>query len=73
MDKPVVKELIQNDLTVNNLKKELSLLLFDETKQQQVKKDYEDLKHILSAGGNFLVWLDRLCPPLANWVVARWG
>ena len=28
---------------------------------------------ILSAGGNFLVWLDRLCPPLANWVVSRWG
>lgn len=28
---------------------------------------------ILSAGGNFLVWLDRLCPPLANWIMARWG
>lgn len=27
---------------------------------------------ILSAGGNLLVWLDRLCPPLANWLVARW-
>ena len=52
MDKLVVKELIQNDLTVENVKQELSLLLFDEAKQQQVKKDYEDLKHILSAGGN---------------------
>jgi lipid-A-disaccharide synthase len=52
MDKPVVKELIQNDLTVENLKQELSLLLFNETKQQQLRKDYEDLKHILSAGGN---------------------
>ena len=38
MDKPVVKELIQNDLTVENLKQELSLLLFNETKQQQLKK-----------------------------------
>jgi short-subunit dehydrogenase len=28
---------------------------------------------ILSAGGKALVWLDRLCPPLANWVVARFG
>lgn len=28
---------------------------------------------ILSAGGNALVWLDRLCPPLANWLVANWG
>jgi short-subunit dehydrogenase len=27
---------------------------------------------ILSASGNLLVWLDRLCPPLANWIVARW-
>ncbi len=52
MDKPVVKELIQNDLTVENVKEELSKLLFDEAKQAQVKRDYEDLKNILSAGGN---------------------
>ena len=26
---------------------------------------------ILSAGGTSLVWLDRLCPPLANWLVRR--
>ncbi len=52
MDKPVVKELIQNDLTVENIKQELSALLFDEAKQAQVKKDYEDLKNVLSAGGN---------------------
>ena len=52
MDKPVVKELIQNDLTVENLTKELSALLSDETKQQQLKKDYEDLKHLLSDGGD---------------------
>jgi short-subunit dehydrogenase len=28
---------------------------------------------ILSAGGKLLVWLDRLCPPLADWVVSRWA
>ncbi len=28
---------------------------------------------ILSLGGKLLVWLDRLCPPLADWLVARWG
>jgi len=28
---------------------------------------------ILSLGGTLLVWLDRLCPPLANWLIARWG
>jgi len=26
---------------------------------------------ILTLGGKALVWLDRLCPPLANWVIAR--
>ncbi len=52
MDKPVVKELIQNELTVKNLKQELSQLLFDEAKKEQLRKDYEDLKNILSADGN---------------------
>lgn len=27
---------------------------------------------ILTAGGKLLVWLDRLCPPLADWMIARW-
>ncbi|ANI88967.1 lipid-A-disaccharide synthase [Arachidicoccus ginsenosidimutans] len=52
MDKLVVKELIQNDLTENNLVKELRLLLTDEAKQMQLKNDYQQLKNILSAGGN---------------------
>ena len=28
---------------------------------------------ILSTGGKLLVWLDRLCPPLANRIIARFG
>jgi short-subunit dehydrogenase len=28
---------------------------------------------ILTAGGKLLVWLDRLCPPLADWLIARWA
>jgi lipid-A-disaccharide synthase len=52
MDKEVVKELIQDQLTVENLKKELSLLLTDETKKQQLKKDYAALKDLLSKGGH---------------------
>lgn len=28
---------------------------------------------ILSASGNLLVWIDRLCPPLADWLAARFG
>jgi len=28
---------------------------------------------ILTPSGKLLVWLDRLCPPLADWLVARYG
>ena len=52
MDKEVVKELIQDELTVENLKRELSLLLKDETKQQQLIADYAALKTLLSKGGH---------------------
>ena len=52
MDKEVVKELIQDELTVKNLKYELNLLLTDETKQQQLKEDYASLKSLLSKGGH---------------------
>jgi lipid-A-disaccharide synthase len=52
MDKLVVKELIQHDLTVVNLKSELTQLLTDEATIKRIKKDYEALKELLSQGGN---------------------
>ncbi len=52
MDKPVVKELIQDDLTVPNLIRELRLLLTDERHLQILKEDYARLKALLSEGGN---------------------
>jgi lipid-A-disaccharide synthase len=52
MDKPVVKELIQNDLTVPNLKRELNELLHDPVRQQQLQADYAALKQLLSKGGH---------------------
>lgn len=52
MDKEVVKELIQDELTVENLKRELNMLLNDETKKQQLKEDYAALKTLLSQGGH---------------------
>jgi lipid-A-disaccharide synthase len=52
MDQEVVKELIQDDLTVKNLVEELNKLLFDETRRLQLRKDYDDLKSLLSAGGH---------------------
>jgi len=52
MDKEVVKELIQHELTVDNLVKELNALLFDEEKKLQLMEDYRLLKELLSKGGN---------------------
>jgi lipid-A-disaccharide synthase len=52
MDKLVVKELIQNELTPRNLERELNELLNNEARIAKVKKDYAELKDILSRGGN---------------------
>jgi lipid-A-disaccharide synthase len=52
MDREVVKELIQDKLTVENLTKELQLLLYDQQKRQQLHEDYKALKRLLSEGGN---------------------
>jgi lipid-A-disaccharide synthase len=52
MDKEVVKELIQDELTVENLKKELGDLLTNKKKQLQLQQDYLALKNLLSQGGH---------------------
>jgi lipid-A-disaccharide synthase len=52
MDKPVVKELIQHELTVENLKRELDLILHDQSRINEMKSDYATLKNILSQGGH---------------------
>ncbi len=52
MDKLVVKELIQQELTEENITAELHELLDNPERRQQLKKDYADLKTLLSKGGN---------------------
>jgi lipid-A-disaccharide synthase len=52
MKKEVVKELIQEQLTENNLAKELKKILYDADKQLKMKEDYVALKNLLSQGGN---------------------
>ncbi|RFM28614.1 lipid-A-disaccharide synthase [Deminuibacter soli] len=52
LDKLVVKELIQNDLTVANASTALKNLLYNVDKQAQLQRDYQELKTLLSAGGN---------------------
>ena len=51
MDKPVVKELIQNDLTPENVETELKLLLTNHKVQRQLLDDYEDLRYKLGNAG----------------------
>ena len=52
MDKPVVTELIQEELTPQNVIRELRALLHDTQKIQQVKADYAALKNLLQQEGN---------------------
>ena len=52
MDKLVVKELIQDELNVNNIVIELKTLLEDDNKIAALKKDYDALAALLHAGGN---------------------
>lgn len=52
MNKLVVKELIQHDLTPKNLHRELNDILNNDARIAELKKDYSDLTHLLSQGGN---------------------
>ncbi len=52
MDKPVVKELIQHEMTTENCINELKQLLENEERKLQLNKDYVTLKNLLSQGGN---------------------
>lgn len=52
MDKLIVTELIQDELNVANLVKELNLLLNDTAHQKQLKADYQALYEKLSKGGH---------------------
>jgi lipid-A-disaccharide synthase len=52
MDKLVVKELIQDDLTPDNLRRELDDLLHNQSRRQQLREDYHALHELLSQGGH---------------------
>jgi len=52
MDKPVVKELIQHDLTSENIMTELNSILNNESKHHQIFEDYSTLKKLLASGGD---------------------
>lgn len=50
MNKPMIKELIQNELTTKNLQNELQLLLNDVAHRKQLLTDYEQLIKVLGNG-----------------------
>jgi lipid-A-disaccharide synthase len=52
MDKEVVKELIQDKLTVDNISKELKNLLENPERKEKLRQDYDRLKDILGKGGH---------------------
>lgn len=52
MNKEVVKELIQDELTVENIVAELKMLLGNNEKITDLKNDYDALDKLLHAGGN---------------------
>lgn len=52
MDKEVVKELIQDDMNAENLKKELERILKDAQAIMAMKEDYAELRKLLRKGGN---------------------
>ena len=52
MNKEVVKELIQDELTPQNITRELKQILSDTLKRERIQFDYDQLKKLLSEGGN---------------------
>lgn len=52
MDRLVVKELIQHDMTPDAVSNELSQLLSNPARTQQIKEDYAQLHDLLKAGGS---------------------
>ncbi len=52
MDKEVVKELIQDDMTVVNVIKELESILYDKEKIARIKENYSSLKNLLQEQEN---------------------
>jgi lipid-A-disaccharide synthase len=52
MDKPIVTELIQHDLTPEKIEKELRSILEDGERRARMLQDYDALRALLQQGGN---------------------
>jgi lipid-A-disaccharide synthase len=52
MNRPVVKELIQDEMNVKNIVSELKRLISDKETRDHIHEDYHELRKLLSQGGN---------------------
>src|SRR5450432_279096 len=52
MNKPVVKELIQDEMTKDHIVTELRKLISEDAARHQIMNDYKELRTLLSQGGN---------------------
>jgi lipid-A-disaccharide synthase len=52
MDKPVVTELIQEQMNVQNIVAELRKLIYDNETRSRIHREYSELRNLLSQGGN---------------------
>ncbi len=51
VDRPLIKELIQNDLNSDNLKRELDKLLFDKNYREEIFDGYKSMRKLLGGPG----------------------
>jgi len=65
MDKLVVKELIQHELTTENLVHELKAILYDVDKRAEMLEDYAQLKSLLTKGGKAS---EQAASSIYNWL-----
>ena len=51
MGREVVKELIQDDMTADNITAELRKMLYDQPHRARILRDYDTLRQMLGGGG----------------------
>jgi lipid-A-disaccharide synthase len=71
MDRPLLTELIQNDLTAKRIKEELSDLLFNNARRKQLAADYDELRKKLGGAGASALAAEKILAIQANYSEAE--
>ena len=66
LDRPLVKELIQFDFTVDNLVSELNSILEDPQRKSSIKKGYRDIRNLLGSKNASANTAEEIVSTLAN-------